>query len=237
MTYNVIVFILTVRLLYNVKCCCPPFCCRCVFVCLILGYLHPLVWRSAISGSWHACRRDLTLHSAMPQTLRRASPSCHTIAHVLCTTPAFCTHPQILFGTLSADSALTLFMCSILMLSNQHATPTSQSQHPLDRFTTMRSPYSRLIVVCHKRGRLFLEPPGRWHKADCKVTPVQRILGKFYRPASVAGVIWTMIHGFAESVNQKRSTAATLCDSGISTSIVRRPAAAAAAAASPHTQT
>ena len=41
MTYNVIVFILTVRLLYNVKCCCPPFCCRCVFVCLMLGYLHP----------------------------------------------------------------------------------------------------------------------------------------------------------------------------------------------------
>ena len=53
--------------------------------------------------------------------------------HVLCVTPAFCTHPQILFGTLSADSALTLFMCSILMLSNQHATPTSQSQHPCVR--------------------------------------------------------------------------------------------------------
>ena len=75
-----------------------------------------------------------------------------------------------------------------------------------------------------------------WHKAHCKVTPVQRTLGTFYRPASVTGVIWTMIHGSAESVNQKRSTAATLCDSGISTSIVRRPAAAAAAA-SPDTQT
>ena len=133
-------------------------------------------------------RRDLTLHSALPQTLRRASPSCHTSVHVLCTTPAFCTHPQILFGTLSADSALTLFMCSILMLSNQHATPTSQSQHPLGRFATMRSSYSRLIVVCHKRGRLFLEPPGRWHKAHCKVTPVQRTLGKFYRPASITKV-------------------------------------------------
>ena len=158
MTYSVIVFILTVRLLYNVICCCPPFCCRCVFVCLMLGYLHPP--GVAQRDSWLVTRRrrDLTLHSALPQTLRRASPSCHTSVHVLCTTPAFCTHPQILFRTLSADSALTLFMCSILMLSNQHATPTSQSQHPLDRFTTMRSPYFRLIVVCHKRGRLFLEP-------------------------------------------------------------------------------
>ena len=201
-------------------------------------HLHPpLVWRNAIPGSWHACRRDLTLHSALPQTLRRASPSCHTSAHVLCTTPAFCTHPQILFGTLCADSALTLFMCSILMLSNQHATPTSQSQHPLGRFATKRSPYSRLIVVCHKRGRLFLEPPGRWHKAHCKVTPVQRTLGTFYRPASVTAVIWTMVHGSAENVNQKRSTAATLCDSRFSTIIACVPPAAAAAAASPGTQT
>ena len=75
-----------------------------------------------------------------------------------------------------------------------------------------------------------------WHKAHCKVTPVQRTLGTFYRPASITKVIWTTIHGSAETLNQKRRTAAMLCDSGISTSIVRRPAAAAAAAASLDTQ-
>ena len=156
-THSVIAFILTVRLLYNVICCCPLFCCRCVFVFAVRLPTPPDV---AQRDSWLVTRRrrDLTLHSALPQTLRRASPSCHTSVHVYCVTPAFCTHPQILFGTLSADSALTLFMCSILMLSNQHAAPTSQSQHPLGRFTTMRSSYYRLIVVCHKRGLCFLNP-------------------------------------------------------------------------------
>ena len=61
-----------------------------------------------------------------------------------------------------------------------------------------------------------------WHKAHCKVTPVQRTLDKFYCPTSITKVIWTTIHGSAESLSQKRSTAATLCDSGFSTSIVCR---------------
>ena len=41
-----------------------------------------------------------------------------------------------------------------------------------------------------------------WHKAHCKVTPVQRTLGKFYRPASITKVIWTTIHGSEETLNQ-----------------------------------
>jgi len=72
-----------------------------------------------------------------------------------------------------------------------------------------------------------------WHKAHFKVTPVQRTLGKFYRPASITkvSVIWTTICGSAESLNQKRSRATVLCDSGFSTSIACAPPAAAAAAA------
>ena len=76
-----------------------------------------------------------------------------------------------------------------------------------------------------------------WHKAHCKVTPVQRTLGTFYRPASITKVIWTTIHGSAESLSQKCRTAAMLCDSGFSTIIACVPPAAAAAAASLDTQT
>ena len=41
------------------------------------------------------------------------------------------------------------------MLSNQHATPTSQTPHPLGRFTIMRSSYYRIVLslVSHKQWR------------------------------------------------------------------------------------
>ena len=41
------------------------------------------------------------------------------------------------------------------MLSNQHATPTSQTSHPLGRFTIMRSSYFRIVLslVSHKQWR------------------------------------------------------------------------------------
>ena len=41
------------------------------------------------------------------------------------------------------------------MLSNQHATPTSQTPHPLGRFTIMRSSYFRIVLslVSHKQWR------------------------------------------------------------------------------------
>jgi len=122
-THSVIVFILTVRLLYNVICCrCPPFCCRCVFVCLMSGSpTHP--W----CGATRFLARDTPTAATSPYT-----PPCHKdyVALPRRVTPAFCTNPQILLGTLSADSALTLFMCSILMLSiNTQHLPHSHNTH------------------------------------------------------------------------------------------------------------
>jgi len=65
-------------------------------------------------------------------------------------------------------------------------TPASMYFASHQRFAHTR-PY-RISLVCHKRVRLFLETPGRWHRAYFKVNPVQRTLGKFYRPASITRV-------------------------------------------------